>query len=290
MYLWELPNAVADLDAYTKSREMYEKMVRGEITREDYQAYLKENPAIVFHRGLDAMAYTVQQMPRVYEEVMSKYPNGTVGPWNEDPRNYCYTWLGDRAGYGLAAGIGQFLGFNETTIERVRNWNISSALEFINLAKSGNGIDQYLDRNWKYWDLIKFIYGYGGANYVGWDTNRYDNLYLPIAMKAFGIPHSNRGIEYEHYIDAPARHVVILEDIVFGLPDAVLQPIKAGQYNETLIFPGNGISCIGSPLYGIRKDIAYGQQNPVEPNAKYMEAYLPIRGNKIYFFKFGQKG
>jgi hypothetical protein len=116
---------------------------------------------------------------------------------------------------------------------------------------------------------------------------KYDNMYLPIAMRAFGIPHSNRGIEH---IDAPARYAWGPEDIVFGLPDAVLQPVKAGQYNETLIFPGNGISCIGSPLYGIRKDIEYGQQNPVEPNSKYMEAYLPIRGNKIYFFKLGQEG
>jgi hypothetical protein len=230
------------------------------------------------------MAYTVQQMPRVYGEVMSKYPNEKM--YGYDVRLFYYHWLNDRANYGLKNAIAQFLGGDITEVPRGegawdRIWNFVQTL---------NGTDAYLSKSFSHWDLVKFIYGYGGANYVGWDTNRYDNLYLPIAMRAFGIPHSNRGIEYEHYIDAPARYVRGLEDIVFGLPDAVLQPIKAGQYNETLIFPGNGISCIGSPLYGIRKDIAYGQQNPVEPNAKYIEAYLPIRGNKIYFFKLGQKG
>ncbi|MEM2099301.1 MAG: hypothetical protein QXU99_06135 [Candidatus Bathyarchaeia archaeon] len=64
-----------------------------------------------------------------------------------------------------------------------------------------------------------------------------------------------------------------------------MQPLKAGLYNETLILPGNGFSCIGSPLYGIKKDMEYGRQNPVEPNAKYIEVFLPLRGNKIYLFK-----
>jgi hypothetical protein len=119
---------------------------------------------------------------------------------------------------------------------------------------------------------------------------RYENLYLPIAMKSFGAPHSNRGVYYEHYANIPARYCAGPEDIIFGLPNSILQPLRKGQYNETLILPGNGLSCIGSPLYGIKKDLAYGKQNPIEPNLKYIEIYLPIRGNRIYFFKDGIKG
>lgn len=252
MYLWELPNAVADLDS---------------------------GFPLTFHRGLGAMAYTVQKMPRVYEEVMSKYPNGTL--YGRDVRFGFYNWLSDRQVWGLYNAIEQFAG------DLSGNW--TEILNDPNVMLQFNTINTYLTNNFPHWDLIQFNYGYGAMNFGG-DIIKYDNLYLPIAMRAFGIPHSNRGIWYEHYIDAPARYAVILEDIVFGLPDAVLQPIKAGQYNETLIFPGNGVSCIGSPLYGIRKDMEYGQQNPVERSAKYMEAYLPLRGNKIYFFKFGQKG
>jgi hypothetical protein len=274
IFLFKLPKGVGDLDAYL------------------------QDGSIVIHEGFDGFNYTVSQMARVYNEVMSKYPNGTIGPWNEDPRNFYYDWLGDRAGWGLAATIGQFFGLNETTIERIRNWNITSALEFMKIAKNGNGIDQFLEKNWKCWDLIKFIYGYGSCNFG--DGVNYNNLYLPIAMKAFGIPHSNRGVYHEHYVNGSCRFAAGPEDIIFGLPDYILEPLKQGKYGEVLILPGNGFSCIGSPLYGIKQDMAYGQQHPVEPNSKYIEIYLPIRGDEIYFrsgreddiyfFKEGTKG
>ncbi|MCS7096341.1 MAG: hypothetical protein RMK50_04705, partial [Nitrososphaerota archaeon] len=158
-----------------------------------------------------------------------------------------------------------------------------------NIMLQYDSIDTYLNENFKYWDLIKFIYGYN-IQYFGKDSACYDWLYLPTAMKAFGVAHSNRGVWYEHYIDAPARYAAGPEDVIFGLPDALVQPLKAGRYNETLIYPGNGFSCIGSPLYGIKKDMAYGRQYPVEANSKYIELYVPLRGNKIILFKDGEKG
>jgi hypothetical protein len=259
IFLFKLPESVGDLDAFL------------------------QNGSIVIHKGFDAFNYTVSQIPRVYNWIMSKYPNGTIGPWNEDPRNFYYDWLGDRAGLGLAATIGQFFGLNETTIERIRNWNITSALEFMKIAKNGNGIDQFLEKNWKYWDLIKFIHGYGVYNFG--DSMKYRNLYLSIAMKAFGIPYSNHGVYYE----LREGYAVALEDIIFGLPDYILEPLKQGKYEEVLILPGNGFSCIGSPLYGIKQDLAYGQQYPVKPNLKYIGICLPLRGNAICFFEGGTK-
>jgi len=32
--------------------------------------------------------------------------------------------------------------------------------EFIQLVNQRNGIDQYITKNWKYWDLVKFVMGY----------------------------------------------------------------------------------------------------------------------------------
>jgi hypothetical protein len=291
MYFWELPTRVANMEIYKYWFEVFDKYPRvytEKLFREYVEKVKQEHPTlekvrdiIYQHTGLDAMIYTIQQMPRVYNEVMSKYPNGTIGPWNEDPRNFYYVWLGDRAGLGLAATMGQFFGANETAIR-----NTSSMFEFMKIAKNGNGIDQFLEKNWKYWDLIKFIYGYGVCNFGG-DNMKYDNLYLPIAMKAFGIPHSNRGVYHESYVNGSCRFVAGPEDIIFGLPDYVLEPLKQGKYGEVLILPGNGFSCIGSPLYGIKQDLAYGQQNPVEPNLKCIEIYLPLRENKIYFFRSG---
>jgi hypothetical protein len=59
--------------------------------------------------------------------------------------------------------------------------------------------------------------------------------------------------------------------------------------------PGNGFAIIGSSIEGVKKDIEYGMKNPVQPNAKYIEIWLPLRdylywyitGKRIYLFKMG---
>ena len=268
IYFWELPTRVADLDEYL------------------------QNYKIVYHIGLDAIQYQIQQIPRIYEEVMSKYPNGTI-PWSEvnlepvDPRVDFYGWITDRGEHGLLNAQIKFLGFNTTDWYNVitklpkKEWDSYIVTHY-------DGINSYLSENFSYWDLIKFVYGYG-HKYGGGDSQM-DLLYFPIAFRAVGIPIHYFTTYYEHYIDAPARYAIALEGTIFGLPDSILQPLKKSKYIEALIFPGNGISPIGSPLCGIKKDLEYGEQNPVEPNAKYMEIYLPIRDKNIYLFKEGKKG
>jgi hypothetical protein len=236
--------------------------------------------SIVPHNGFDAFNYTVSQIAKVYNGVMSKYPNGTMYAWGEDRdiRVFYYSWLNDRQVHGLYNAIKQLTGVNLTSVPYENDPKILLGYE---------SIDTYLSKNFgQYWDLIKFIYGYGVRNFGGDETKLY-NLYLPIAMKAFGIPYSTRGVYYQHYANIPSGYCAVLEDIIFGLPDEILQPLKQGKYGEVLILPGNGFSCIGSPLYGIKQDLAYGQQNPVEPNLKCIEIYLPLRENKIYFFRSG---
>lgn len=217
-------------------------------------------------------------MPRLYKEVMSKYPNGKL--YDSDVRFWYYSWLEDRQVHGLDSAIKQFAG------DLQGNW--TNLLKDPSIMLQYNTIDTYLTKNFSYWDLIKFIHGYG-QKWGGGDSEKHF-LYYPIAFKAFGIPIHYFTTYYEFYINAPARYAIFYEGTFFGLPDSVLEPLKQGKYNEVLIFPGNGISPIGSPLYGIKKDLEYGEQHRVEPNAKYIEMYLPVRGKKIYLFKEGKEG
>ncbi|MEM3162436.1 MAG: hypothetical protein QW056_05565, partial [Candidatus Bathyarchaeia archaeon] len=261
MYFWELPPMTRDLDTLI--------------------------PRILYY-GFGAMQYHIQQMPRLYQEVISKYPNGTrTNPYTgeiEDYRVYYYVWVSDRAEHGLHNGGKQLLGTDIHEIPFIEHLR-----DIDKLMLRYDSINTYLSKNFTYWDLIKFIYGYS-IQYHGKDSACYHWLYLPTAMKAFGVPHHNEVVWYEHYINAPARYAFVVEDAIFGLPDSLLQPLKAGLYNETLILPGNGFSCIGSPLCGIKKDMEYGRQNPVGPNAKYIEVFLPLRDNKIYLYKDGEEG
>ncbi|MEM2108147.1 MAG: hypothetical protein QXL10_02545 [Candidatus Bathyarchaeia archaeon] len=260
MYFWELPPMTRDLDTLI--------------------------PRILYY-GLGAMQYHIQQMPRLYQEVISKYPNGTwKNPYTKEDweyMGYYYHWVDDRGQHGLKNMMKQLFGTDSIPHPSLRNFD-----QYM-INNYPDSINTYLSKNFTYWDLIKFIYGYS-LQYYGKDSACYHWLYLPTAMKAFGVPHHNEVVWHEHYINAPGRYAAGPEDAIFGLPDSLLQPLKAGLYNETLVLPGNGFSCIGSPLYGIRKDMEYGRQDPVEPNSKYIEVFLPLRDNKIYFFKDGEKG
>jgi len=261
MYLWELLPWIGDLD----SRKL-------------------------IHKGLNAMVYQIGQMPRLYNEIMKEYPNGTWGGFLSGEKRYYrdiyYDYIVDRGEHGLNNTMTQFIGFgiNEFYDKVVKQPDNDKYI----IHHYPNAINTYLSKNCSWWEMMKFIEGYG-INYDGWDDLLY-HRYFPIGYKAFGIPFSSRGIYSEHFIDAPARYVAGYEGTIFGLPDEVLQPLKQGKYSGVLILPGNGISPIGSPLDGIKKDLVYGQSHPVEPNAKYVEVYLPIRGNKIYFLKGGEKG
>jgi len=197
---------------------------------------------------------------------------------NRDIRVFYYSGLNDRQVWGLYNAIKQLTGVNLTSVPYEDDPKILLGYD---------SIDTYLSKNFRYWDLIKFIHGYGSYHFG--DGVNYHNLYLSIAMKAFGIPYSNRGVYYEHYVNGTCRFAAVPEGIIFGLPDYILEPLKQGKYGEVLILPGNGFSCIGSPLYGIKQDLAYGQQHPVQPNLKYIEIYLPTRGDEIYFIS-GREG
>ncbi len=250
----------------------------------------KWDEIFVFHKGLDGMIYTIEQLPRVYNDVINAY--------NKDKslKVHYYGWITDRGSHGLRNMQIQFLGFDSSEwyypgpLSKIPNLQLDDYI-----VNHYNSINSYFSKNFKYWNLIKFIYGYGEKNF---GNMKIYNMFAPIAFKAFGIPYVVRSVYREVYINAPARYAAEYEDAIFGLPEDLLKPLKEGKYGEVLILPGNGFAIIGSSIEGVKKDIEYGMKNPVQPNAKYIEIRLPLRdylywyitGKKIYLFKMGNEG
>jgi len=249
------------------------------------------NKKRVWHQGLDGIIYTIEQMPRVYNDVINAYNR------DKSQKVHYYGWVTDRGEHGLMNMQIQFLGFDSSEwygpLSKIPDEELDDYI-----VNHYDSINSYFSKNFEYWDLIKFIYGYGVKNFGG-DSMKIYNVFAPIAFKAFGIPHHIHTVYYEHYIDAPARYVAIYEDAIFGLPEDLLKPLREGKYGEVLILPGNGFAIIGSSIEGVKKDIEYGMKNPVQPNAKYIEIWLPLRDydywyitgkGPIYLFKMGNKG
>ncbi|MEM5830506.1 MAG: hypothetical protein QW409_01115 [Candidatus Aenigmatarchaeota archaeon] len=265
--LWELQPKICDLD-------------KNCIFDED-----------AYHYGFDAMKYQIETMLRLYNEISKEYPNGYyIRRYTKEPDKYTnifYDYFGDRAYWGHRETFKQFLGVDEHEID----WNqfnrttIYRDLEPV--FSKYDSINTYLNKTLPYYQLIKLIFGYvikyGGVESAGL------NHYYPSAFRAFGIPYGLT-IYSEHYANIPARYAANDDAGIFGLPDYVVKPLKEGKYGEFLVLPGNGISFLGSNLEGLKKDLEIGKKNPVEPNAKYAEVYVVIRGNKIILFADGNPG
>jgi len=133
--------------------------------------------------GIEGTRISLTDANDEYQKIISLYPNGTVGQWNEDPRDTYYGWLGDRAGWGLKNTIGQFLGVNLTDVEFPMNMS-----EWLNLVKNNNGTDGYLTKNWKYWDLVKFITGYERLNRETGGELEGIQFIIPEVLRIAGFP------------------------------------------------------------------------------------------------------
>ncbi|MCX8184985.1 MAG: hypothetical protein RMI56_02200 [Sulfolobales archaeon] len=253
-----------------------------------------------YYWGIEGMKYFIQNMPKLYEEVLKSYPNGTYMPytraWIAEYRDIYHDWIGDRGDHGLREAMRQWYGglgpeeFKTIIIPRSAEKTEPIPLYRTDkylLANYDAGIEGYLSRNYSYWDLIKFIHGYG-IEYGGWDKET-RLIYYPIAFKAFGIVYYP-AVQYDHYINAPAGYATGKNGAFFGLPDSLLKPLREGRYGRVYILPGNGISPITSPLDGILKDYEYGKQNPVEPNFKSIAVDIPgLDVQTIEVFRIGKR-
>ncbi|MBO3840119.1 MAG: hypothetical protein JTT17_04710 [Candidatus Brockarchaeota archaeon] len=133
--------------------------------------------------GVKAVETSLKEAMEEYETIARLYPNGKIGKWNEDPRDYYYGWLGDRAGHGLINTVSQYLGIDPNLIYKVKNW-----VEWLREVKDNNGLDGYLTRNWKYWDLVKFIIGYERWNPNTGNEAEGIAFIMPAVLRMAGFP------------------------------------------------------------------------------------------------------
>ncbi|MEM2945752.1 MAG: hypothetical protein QXI87_05330 [Thermoproteota archaeon] len=240
---------LADLPARTIDKEFARKYVE-EYRAKGGKGYPSDLVEKSLRNGIEGMKKFVEQLPMEYEEIRKLYPNGKVGIWQEDPRNFYYGWLGDRQGHGLNNTVHQFVG--------IKLGEADNEADYIKLAKERNAIDQFLTKNWKPWDLIKFIYGYErfkSAEWGGeWEMYRYG---LPLAFKALGIPAgvaehgANFGINSDPFLinqGAPGSEWAVT------LPDNVIQQLRQTFLNNKIITDyANRISLFSS-IDGLLRD------------------------------------
>lgn len=94
---------------------------------------IREEPATQEPLEIYSVNYPEQVFPGT-----SLYPNGIVYAWgkNRDVREIYYlSWLVDRFAHGLSNTVGQYLGFDNNTIEyflnQVPHWNATTDSEFL---------------------------------------------------------------------------------------------------------------------------------------------------------------
>jgi hypothetical protein len=241
--------------------------------------YLWELPAITFDKankqvvsGTDGMKLFIKQLPKEYEEIIKVYLDPTSDKY-EEAKWYYYQWLSDRFNHGLSYTVGQFVGLGDNDVRYfLNNWNMS---KFIEKIEKSNGVDQSVTKNWKYWDLIKFIHGYERYAFPAdeWETYRHG---LPLAFKAFGIPHGVRpyslgeGLNIPYNVDLISKGAPSVEWAV-SIPNYVIISLYQKFPSSIVIGYGNYISLFSSKS-GLEKDSASG-------------IYQLIRDKKIYLWK-----
>jgi hypothetical protein len=204
--------------------------------------YLADLPPFTFNpntkqfvTGIEGMKLFVKQLSIEYEKIKEAYPDEKVYAWGKerDIRALYYSWLDDRYHHGLSNTVDQFVGGWEDN----KFHNPYGNMEWL---QSKNGIDQFLTNNWKPWDLIKFIYAYERYNdewIEEWIMYRYG---LPIAFKAFGIPH---GAPHETWLPGIVADSYKLREVPpaewsVTLPDYVVSNLKS-KFPDTVIGYGN---------------------------------------------------
>ena len=207
----------------------HEKRLIDESTAEKLKSEIKTIPPKFTPVGIEGARTSLIQAEKEYEAISKLYPDGKIGIWNEDPRNFYYGWLVDRQNNGLSNTVYQYIGIK---LGEYRNDD-----EFIQLVNQRNAIDQYITKNWKYWDLVKFAMGYErwarGGSVKGMDELDTVNFSIPQTLKAFGFPVVNVHIEPTPLGASPYEWAV-------SLPDDIVNNLKNTFSEEKLLIgPGN---------------------------------------------------
>ena len=196
--------------------------------------------------GIEGAKESLIQADREYQKISELYPDGKLKSHvtGEDVnlRFYFYDWLVDRGHHGLSNTCLQFEGVNATVL---RDIVPSHPIDFWNYLKDYDGLDQYLTKNWSYWDLVKAI-----ASYERWNPNVTEadevQYITPQVLKMFGFPVERLGIS-PMPLGTPGAEWAV------SLPDYIANEAKNKWDNRLLIGPGN-IFGLYSCKYGLTKD------------------------------------
>ena len=186
--------------------------------------------------GIEGAKTALIQAEKEYEAISKLYPNGKVKHeiWGNVPAWwYYYDFIEDRGVHGLENTHLQYVGLKPLEL-----WNImtSDPENTWNNIKDLNGVDQYITKNWKYWDLVKFAMGYErwkGANIPGMYEEYTVNYTIPQTLKAFGFSAYFGGIE-------PAPIGAGYQEWVVSLPDYIANKLKSEFNDKIVIGPANG--------------------------------------------------
>jgi len=184
--------------------------------------------------GVEGAKTALIQAEKEYEAISKLYPNGLIEVSEaigyKSPRFEYYGWLDDRWHHGLSNTVDQFVG----------GWDDSKVGHYVNInydwIETQSGIDQYITKNWKYWDLVKFAMGYErwkGANIPQMIEEDTITFTIPQTLRAFGFP------QLEARID-PVPIGAGSYEWAISLPDHIVNNLKNTFSEEKLLIgPGN---------------------------------------------------
>jgi hypothetical protein len=186
--------------------------------------------------GVEGARTALIKAEREYEAISRLYPDGTIKNWLGDvsPRWYYYQFVNDRGMNGLRNTHLQYVGLEPTELGKILvSYPPVDVWESI---KDLNAIDQYITKNWKYWDLVKFVMGYERwhkTNFPGFHEMDTINYSIPQTLKAFGFP------DYWVRIEPTPIGAANYEWVV-SLPDYIANKLKSEFNDKIIIGPANG--------------------------------------------------
>ena len=234
----------------------YEKKLIDENTAEKLKNEIKTLPPKLTPVGVEGAKTALIHAEKEYEVISKLYPDGKImGPTQEEisPRLEYYGWVNDRGYHGLENTMRQFIGKGieygdygcVEIYEPGKGWYcdpldfwrwlwINHKQDFWEYIKDLNGTDQYITKNWKYWDLVKFVMGYERLKPAPLMHERHTiNYGIPQTLKAFGFPVYWVRIEPNPPGSANYEWVV-------SLPDYVASKLKSEFNDEIAVGPANG--------------------------------------------------
>jgi len=219
-----------------------------------------------------------------YQKIVNLYPNGTLHHlWGDsDVRWDFYGWLVDRGSNNLDGSprlpntIEQFIGVDWDTLHKII---LENPKDFQNILLQYNGLDQFLTKNWKFWDLVKSIVAYERfkSGEHGGETEGIGYV-IPEVLRMFGFPTYGLGIN-------PLPLGTIGEWTV-SLPPHVAKGMKEQFSNSNILLGPSysfGLYSCGDGLVKERGIDIY--HNPIKDGIKEVYEVLisPSAGGKLIY-------